>query len=122
MTYDKANLANTKNKKFIVRDPAIDFEFSYLVSKRRQNRWRNRLLVAFILLIVSLGFFLPIIIHYQVDHVRAIVDSSSYRLMDSEVFTPMLDETPMMDEKIRFGKTNVAKSEVKSRKIKVATF
>jgi hypothetical protein len=28
----------------------------------------------------------------------------------------------MMDEKIRFGKTNVAKSEVKSRKIKVATF
>ena len=104
MAYD--NLANTKEKIFIVRDPIIDFEFSYMTSRPRQNYWRNRLLVSFILIVVSLGLLLPIIAYYNVDYARSMTDSPLYRLIGLQLPIPMLDEIPIMDEKVLFGKIN----------------
>lgn len=104
MAYD--NFANTKEKIFIVRDPIIDFELSYMTSRPRQNYWRNRLLVSFILIVVSLGLLLPIIAYYNVDYVRSMTDSPLYRLIGLQLPIPMLDEIPIMDEKVLFGKIN----------------
>ena len=104
MAYD--NFANTREKIFIVRDPIIDFEFSYMTSRPRQNYWRNRLLVSFILIVVSLGLLLSIIAYYNVDYARSMTDSPSYRLIGLQLPIPMLDEIPIMDEKVLFGKIN----------------
>lgn len=88
-----------ENENFIFKDPLIDFEFGYLAHKPYQNRWKHRILIFFIVLTVILGSLLPMIVCYQLKYSTKMIKISSYIDKDFVIFTPMLDEIPIIEEK-----------------------
>lgn len=88
-----------ENEAFIFKDPLIDFEFGYHAHKPHKNRWKHRIMIVFISLTVILGLLLPMILHYQLKYSNGMTKFSSYIHKDVVIFTPMLDEIPIVEEK-----------------------